>query len=130
MDAGRLNDQLMPRNATDGFAANFDFWPHKGGTEWIAYEFAKPAKVAGATVSWFDDTGTGECRLPKGWRLFYQDASGAWQPVAGLSGHAIRKGGPVEVGFTPVTTRAMRLEVDLVKDFSAGLYEFEVHEAE
>ena len=128
MDAGRLNDQQMPRNATDGFAPNFDFWPHKGGTEWITYELAKPAKLGGATVSWFDDTGVGECRLPKAWRLLYQDATGAWQPVAGVAGYTIRKGDPVAVRFAPVTTKAIRLELDLVKDFSAGLYEFEVFE--
>ena len=45
MDVSRLNDQLTPRNATDGFAPNFDFWPHKGSAEWVAYEFAQPTEV-------------------------------------------------------------------------------------
>jgi hypothetical protein len=125
MDTGRLNDQQMPRNATDGFAPNFDFWPHKGGTEWVTYEFAKPAKVGSVTVSWFDDSGSGECRLPTAWRLLYQDPTGAWLPVGGSPEYAIRKGEPVTVRFTPVATKALRLEIDLAKDFSAGLYEFE-----
>jgi len=125
MDPGRLNDQQMPRNATDGFAPNFDFWPHKGGTEWVAYEFAKPAKVGSATVSWFDDSGSGECRLPTAWRLLYQDQTGAWLPVGGSPDYAIRKGEPVTVSFTPVTTKALRLELDMGKDFSAGRAEFE-----
>lgn len=129
MDAGRLNDQQMPRNATDGFAPNFDFWPHKGGTEWIAYDFGKPVKVGGATVSWFDDTGSGECRLPTGWRLLYQDEAGGWKPVEGAADYPIRKRNPVSIRFKPVLTKAVRLEIDLVKDFSAGLYEFEVAEA-
>ncbi len=130
MDTGRINDQQMPRNATDGFAPNFDFWPHKGGREWISYQFEKPAKVASSTVSWFDDTGVGECRLPKAWRLFYQNASGAWKPVEAPSAFTIRKGEPVKVTFKPVTTRAMKIEIDLQDDYSAGLYEWEVSKAD
>ena len=84
MDVARLNDRQMPRNATDGFAPQFDFWPHKGGTEWVQYEFAKPVEVRAVTVSWFDDTGSGECRLPKAWRLLYQDDKGAWMPLVAV----------------------------------------------
>jgi hypothetical protein len=35
MQPARINDRLMPRNATDGFAPNFDFWPHRGTAEWV-----------------------------------------------------------------------------------------------
>lgn len=124
MDPGRLNDQLMPQNATDGFAPNFDFWPHKGTAEWVAYEFPQTTTVRAATVSWFDDTGTGECRLPTSWRLLYQGSDGAWQPVRGVSDYPIRKAEPVKVTFDPVSTKALRLEVQLPPDFSAGLYEW------
>ncbi len=116
----------MPRNATDGFAANFDFWPHKGGREWISYEFEKPLNVTGVTVSWFDDTGTGECRVSKSWTLHYQDSSGEWEPASGNPDYAIRKSDPVEVKIQPVTTKALRIELDLTDGFSAGLYEWEV----
>lgn len=126
MDPGRINDQQMPRNATDGFAPNFDFWPHKGGKEWIAYDFEKPVSVSGVTVSWFDDTGIGECRLPKSWKLLYQDESGAWLPAPGGPDYAIRKADPVKVKIQPVTTKSLRLELDLTDGFSAGLYEWEV----
>lgn len=126
MDPGRINDQQMPRNATDGFAANFDFWPHKDGREWISYQFEKPLLVTGVTVSWFDDTGTGECRLPKSWTLHYQDSSGEWKPAGGNPDYAIRKTDPVKVKIQPVTTQALRIELDLADGFSAGLYEWEV----
>ena len=126
MDINRVNDQLMPRNATDGFAPAFDFWPHKGGTEWLSYEFGKAAKLASATVSWFDDTGVGECRLPTTWRLLYRGDDGKWQPVEGASEFVIRDKEPVKVTFKPITTRAMKLELDLQPGFSAGLYEWEV----
>ena len=126
MNLEPLNDQLLPQNFTDGFAANFDFWPHKGTGEWVRYEFAQATKVSAVRVSWFDDTGTGECRLPVSWRLLYHDDAGTWQPVANASEYAIRKRDPVRVSFDAVTTKALRLEIQLPKDFSAGLYEWEV----
>jgi hypothetical protein len=92
----------------------------------VAYEFGKPAQVKGVRVSWFDDTGSGECRLPSGWRLLYRDSAGQWQPVNGVAEYPIRKTDPVRVSFEPLTTQALRLEVQLPKDFSAGLYEWEV----
>jgi hypothetical protein len=126
MDKGRINDQQVPRNATDGFAPNFDFWPHKGGTEWISYEFEKPVTVKGVTVSWFDDTGSGECRLPKSWKLLYQDSSGAWKPSGGSPEYAIRKADPVKVKIDPVTTKALKIELEQLEGFSSGIYEWEV----
>jgi hypothetical protein len=126
MDPARLNDQLLPQNATDGFAPNFDFWPHKGTAEWITYEFTQPTRVKAISVSWFDDTGSGECRLPTSWRLSWRTEAGAWQPVTGASDYLVRKSEPVKVTFDPVTTRALRLDVQLPPNFSSGLYEWEV----
>ncbi len=126
MDAARVNDQLLPQNATDGFAPNFDFWPHKGTAEWLEYTFAKPSEVRAVTVSWFDDAGSGECRLPTSWRLLYQTAEGQWQPVKTTADYPIRKADAVKVPFTPVTTSALRLELKLPENFSSGLYEWAV----
>jgi len=127
MEPARANDRQMPRNPTDGFAQNFDFWPHKGGTEWLACEFAAPATVSSVAVSWFDDTGTGGCRLPKAWRLYFRDDKGAWQPVAGISDYPVRVKVPVTVTFPPVRTTAMKLEIDQPDGFCTGLYEWEIH---
>ncbi len=129
MDPAVLKDGQMPQNATDGFPRNFDFWPRKGGAEWVSYEFARPERVSGATVSWFSDEGQGECRLPKAWRLLYKNEAGEWIPVSGAPDYAIRKSEPVKVAFTPVETRALKLELDLAEGFSAGLYEWSVESA-
>lgn len=126
MSLAPINDQLVPQNFTDGFAPNFDFWPHKGTDEWITYEFPQPATMKSVSVSWFDDTGTGECRLPASWRVLYRTADGKWEPVKQASEFAIRKRDPVRVSFEPIKTKALRLEIQLSKDFSAGLYEWEV----
>ena len=80
----------------------------------------------GVTVTWSEDTDAGECRLPKSWRLLYQDKDGAWQPVPGSPVYAIRKAEPVKVKIQPVTTQALRIELDLVEGFSAGITEWEV----
>lgn len=111
MSLAPINDQLMPQNFTDGFAPNFDFWPRKGTAEWIRYDFEKPTSVRAVTVSWFDDTGTGECRLPASWRVLYLAEGGQWRPVDKASDCSIRKGVPVKVTFDAVTTKAVRLEI-------------------
>ncbi|MEY4387378.1 MAG: hypothetical protein RLY20_2661 [Verrucomicrobiota bacterium] len=126
MSLAPINDQLVPQNFTDGFAPNFDFWPHKGTSEWIGYEFPQPATVKSVSVSWFDDTGTGECRLPVSWRVLYRTDDGKWEPVKNASDYAIRKRDPIKVTFDAVTTKALRLEIQLPKDFSAGIYEWDV----
>jgi len=126
MNTAYINDQLMPENFTDGRAPNFDFWPHKGNREWIAYEFEKPATVSAVRVSWFDDTGTGECRLPESWHVLYRNSQSAWQPVSNPSEYVIQKSDPVRVRFDPVTTAGLRLEIELTNSFSAGVYEWEV----
>ena len=86
--------------------------------------------MTGVTVSWFSDEGRGECRLPKSWRVLYQDEAGAWQPVPGSPDYGVRKAEPVKVAFAPVVTRALRLELDLADGFSAGLYEWLVDAGE
>ena len=66
-------------------------------------------------------TGVQTCALP-----IYRTDDGQWQRVTGASDYTIRKRDPVRVTFKPVTTRALRLEIELTKDFSAGIYEWEV----
>ena len=92
----------------------------------MTYDFAQPSQVHSVTVSWFDDTGTGECRLPKSWRILYRARDGGWLPVKGASEYPVRKSTPITVAFDPVTTSGLRLEVELPADYSAGLYEWEV----
>jgi len=121
-----IRDQLYPSDYPDGRAPQFDFWPRKGTLEWLQYEFPSPTRVQSVVVAWFDDTGTGECRLPASWRILYRDAEGQWQPVRSLDEYGLRKAEAVRVRFEPVTTEALRLEVQLRAGFSAGLYEWEV----
>jgi len=126
MDPAAANDGEIPKNEKDHSVGNFDFWPHKGTAEWLQVDFATPVEVKACTVSWFDDTGHGECRVPASWRIAYRTADGTWVPVAGVSEYPVAKGKPVEVAFTTVTTSALRLEVQLPPKFSSGVYEWAV----
>jgi DUF1680 family protein len=105
---------------------NFDFWPHKGGQEWIQYEFDSPTKVSEVTVRWFDDTGRGQCRIPSSWRLLYRAEDGTWKPADGVSAYGVAKDQPNRTTFNPVSTRMLRIELTLQPNWSAGLWRWDV----
>ncbi len=95
----------------------------------MQYTWPRPVTVASSQVYWFDDTGRGACRLPASWRIEYRDGSD-WKPVAALSEYPLRKDGWCEASFAPVKTTAMRLAVHLQKEWSAGIHEWKVGEAD
>ena len=121
-----INDRLVPKNENDRSIPYTHWWPKKASTEWISYEFNAEAQVSTATVYWFDDGPWGGCRVPKSWCLYYRDAQGQWQPVQHPDGYPTQKGAPCTVNFDPVTTKAMKLEVTLPDDNSAGVFEWMV----
>ncbi len=121
-----INDRLVPADENDRSMAYYHWWPKKSSTEWITYEFPKPSKVSSSTVYWFDDEPWGGCRVPQSWKLYYKDEQGGWTPVSAAGTYGTKKGVPNTVEFTPVQTTAMKLEVVLPKDNSAGVFEWEV----
>jgi DUF1680 family protein len=127
-DVRALNDQREPKSSGDHGNRYLHWWPHKGTKEWVQYDFAKPAKVSAVEVYWFDDTGVGECRVPKSWALFYRD-NGEWKPVGNPSDFGCATDKYNRTAFEPVETDALRLEVQLPERFSAGIHEWRVEEA-
>lgn len=121
-----INDGLLPKDESDRSAPYYHWWPKEGTTEWLAYEFATPQKVSSSSIFWFDDGPWGGCRVPKNWKLFYQDASGNWVPVKNTTDYGTVKGENNEVRFEPVTTKALKLEVQLPEKNAAGLFEWSV----
>ena len=121
-----INDRLIPKDENDRSIPYFHWWPKKQSTEWLTYEFPEAATVQSATVYWFDDGPWGGCRIPKSWRLLYQSGMGDWTPVTGADQYPSAKGEACTVHFDPVETKALRLEVTLPDDNSAGIYEWEV----
>jgi hypothetical protein len=120
-----LNEQYEPSDSNDHTAIYFHWWPKKNSTEWVQYDFAAPATISETSVYWFDDTGQGECRIPRGWRVLYRRGD-EWVPVAATDAYGTVKDRYNTVRFTPVQTTAVRLEVQLPETFSAGIQEWKV----
>ncbi len=139
-----------PRNIVDGeepassadASAYFDWWPLNGCKagapaaatpasrtcsqgEWIEMAFAKPATVSQSDIYWFDDTGRGGVRVPASWRLLYKDGD-AWAPVEMATGFGTARDRWNNVTFTPVMTSALRIELVMQPDVSAGVQEWKV----
>ncbi len=121
-----LNDRLVPKDENDRSVPYTHWWPKQGTTEWVAYEMPKAETVQSATVYWYDDGPWGGCRVPKSWELYYKDEAGNWQPVTGADKYGTAKGSANTVNFDPVKTKAMKLEVVLPDDNSAGLFEWQL----
>jgi hypothetical protein len=117
-------DGKEPKDSNDHSIPRFTWWDHTGTTEWIARPFDKPTKVSAVSVYWFDDTRNGGgCRVPKSWRLVYQ-SGGEWKPVEGAATFGTSLDKYNHVAFTPVTTTALRIEVQLQPQFSGGILEW------
>ena len=120
-----INDQAEPKSSDDPSNTYFHWWPRKGTTEWVEYQFQKPIEVSEAEVYWFDDTGHGECRVPQSWRILYKDGD-QWKPVANAAGYDTEKDRYNKVAFKAITTTSLRLEVSMQPNWSAGIQEWKV----
>jgi DUF1680 family protein len=121
--AAAINDQEEPRSSNDRSSGWFHWWPHKGTTEWAEYAFAKPTAVSEVEVYWYDDTGSGECRVPASWRVLVKTEEG-WRPVESAAAYGVGRDRFDRVAFAPVVASAMRLEVTLQPSWSGGILEW------
>jgi len=126
--ADALNDRLEPKSSNDQSIPRLTWWDHRGTAEWVQYTFRQPTKVRGVEVYWFDDQPRGGCRAPKSWRVAYK-AGEEWKPVAGASECGTEINQYNKVTFEPVTTTALRIEVQLQERFSGGILEWRIIEA-
>ncbi len=120
-----LNDQFEPESSNDHSTRCFHWWPKKGTLEWVQYDFSETSRVSEVSVYWFDDTGRGECRVPKAWKVLYK-AGERWLPVENLEPCGVAKDKYNTVRFKPVSTRSLRLEIQLPDKFSSGIQEWKV----
>jgi len=120
------NDQYEPKSSGDHDHPFLHFWPSKGTTEWVQYDFDKPRKVSSVEVYWLDDSDrAGECRLPESWKLLY-DKDGEWVEVDSPSGYGCKGDKYNVTKFAPVTTDKLRLELKQKEDWAAGVHEWRV----
>jgi hypothetical protein len=119
-----VNDGEEPTRSSAA-GSSFDWWPTKGATEWLQYDFPKATSVSEVQVYWFDDTGRGEVRVPASWRILYKDGD-QWKPVQANGAFGVELNKYNVVAFAPVTTAALRLEVTMQPAWSAGVQEWKV----
>lgn len=123
---GAVADGKRPSSSSDATIPRMTFWDHQGTREWLEAEFEQPRTVDRVRVYWYDDTGTGASRPPTQWSLLYQDANQQWQKVEAEGGYGTAIDQFNEVTFPAVTTSALRLELQLRKDLTAGVLEWEI----
>jgi uncharacterized protein len=124
-NTANINDGEEPRNSADP-SAYFDWWPVQGSkTEWVEMTFAAPSTVSQTGVYWFDDTGRGGVRVPASWRLLYKSGD-RWHPIESPTAFGVARDAWNTVTFTPVKTTALRIELTMQRNFSAGLQEWRV----
>jgi hypothetical protein len=135
-------DGEEPPSSSDS-SSYFDWWPRRGckagapapatqtgqqrcsDGEWVEMAFAKPSTVSEAQVYWFDDTGRGSVRVPASWRLLYREGD-QWKPVEATGEFDVAKDRWNTVSFKPVTTSAIRIELKMQPEVSAGIQEWKV----
>ncbi len=121
-----VNDRLVPTDGNDRSVTHYQWWPKKGTTEWVVYDFPQAQSVSTASVFWYDDGPWGGCRVPKAWKMYYRNDSGQWLPVENTSNYGTVKGNMNTVNFKPVKTSGVKIEVQLPEQNSSGIYEWEV----
>ena len=117
-----IADGRLPSSSHDESIPRQTFWDHRGTREWLEMEFPSARSVQSARVWWFDDTGHGSCRVPKSWRLFAREGEG-WKPIE--ASYPVRLDAWSEARFAPLTTGALRLEVELAPGASGGVLEWQ-----
>ncbi|MBN1844909.1 MAG: glycoside hydrolase family 127 protein [Sedimentisphaerales bacterium] len=120
-----LNDQVTPERSGDESLPRFTWWPRRGTTEWAQYDWDAPVKVSAVSVYWFDDTGRGSCRVPETWRVLYRQQD-QWKLAQNRTDYTVVPDAYNRVDIDPVSCTALRLEVNLGRDVSAGILEWRV----
>ena len=115
-------DRIEPKNSHDKDNEFLHWWPRKGTAEWIQFDLDKPTKLTQIEIYWLDDTGTGECRVPKSWRLLYMDGE-EWKPVKSANQYAAKLDTFNQLTFKPIETAALKIEIQLQESWSAGVHE-------
>ena len=120
-----VNDQWFPDSSNDHKVPFLHWWPNKGNTQWVQYDFDSPQSVSAVRVYWFDDGPEGGCRIPKSWEIQYRQGE-TWIPVQAKGSYTVTKDAWDELKFEPVRTGALRLVIRLPDEFASGVQEWVV----
>lgn len=119
-----LCDRVEPSASDDHSVPRFTWWPRRGDTQWVQYEFAAPRRVQSVSVYWFDDRSRGGgCRVPVRARLSHR-VGDQWREVEATEPLGVAADQFNTLSFAPIETSALRLEVELEAERSAGILEW------
>jgi len=108
-DISAVYDGVDPLNSADESHLYFRMRPPEGKPAWVEYEFRAPTRISSSRVYFVDDRRF--CRLPMSWRILYKDGD-AWKRVASNAPATVSRDQYNQAAFKPVTTTAVRLEVE------------------
>ena len=120
-----LNDQIEPMNSADQANTYLHWWPKNNSIEWVQYNFDKEHAVSESQVYWYDDGPFGGCRIPPSYKVYYKKGE-EWIPVEADGNYEIAKDKFNVLKFKPVTTTALKMEVQLPEKHSTGIHEWMV----
>lgn len=120
-----IKDQYEPADSKDTNYPYLHWWPAKNTNEFVQYDFDTEHTVSESKVYWYDDGPWGGCRIPVSYKILYKK-DGQWVPVKNTTPYAISKDSFNVVTFEPVATTALRMEIQLPVDNSAGIHEWAV----
>ncbi|TWT36588.1 Non-reducing end beta-L-arabinofuranosidase [Posidoniimonas corsicana] len=103
-----LNDGIRPRRSADRRRGSYGNW-NRTGTQWVQYEWPKAISTDKMEVYWWAD-GQG-VHPPKASRLLYWDGD-KFAPVPGAERVGVERDRFNMVGFDPIETTKLRLEID------------------
>ncbi len=118
-------DGIEPKSSGDQGIPRFTWWDHRGGTEWVQWNFPKPRRISKVKVYWFDDAPGGGCRAPESWTVVYKNDSN-WKEAPGATPSGVVLNSYNQVSFDPVLAASVRLQVRLRAGFSGGILEWKV----
>jgi hypothetical protein len=110
-DVAAIYDGVNPLSSADESNLYFRMRPPVGESAWVEYDFKKPTTIASTDVYFADDRRF--CKLPASWRVAYKDGD-RWTPVSAKGAYGVARDEFNHVAFTPVTTTAIRIEVEPV----------------
>ncbi len=120
-----INDQIEPMNSADQSNTYMHWWPKNNTLEWVQYTFNKEQQVSESQVYWYDDGPFGGCRIPPSYKIYYKKGE-EWVPVTTTGAPEIAKDKFNVMKFEPVTTTALKMEVQLPEKHSTGIHEWMV----
>ncbi|MEV5960174.1 beta-L-arabinofuranosidase domain-containing protein [Kribbella sp. NPDC051952] len=115
-----VDDGRIPASSADTSIPRFTWWDRRGTTEWIEYDLRAVRALSEVSVYWFDDTGSGECRVPESWRALWLDGE-TWRPVENTTPYDVATDELNTTTFTPVRAQYVRVEAVLRPAFSGGV---------